>query len=1083
MSQGRRTGVAGMVFVLALLHLSCSGPLPESTEAIEEHQYAATLPSGFVESVVASGLTSATGLAPLPDGRVLVIQQNGQVKVIKNDALLGTDFINLSSETDSQYERGLLGVGVDPGFSTNRYVYLYYTARTPTVHNRLIRVTANGDVASASTRITLVDLPDLPSSSTRWHMGGAIHFGPDGKLYLAVGDHETGQGASNPATSPPQIKTSVFGKILRFNSDGSIPTDNPFYGQTTGLNRAIYAMGLRNPFTFDIKSDGKLFISDVGQSGWEEINVAAGGGKNFGWPATEGSFTQSQHPGFTLPAHAYSHSTGCSVVGATFYNPSTMRFPASYLGKFFFADFCNGKIYQMDPASFAVTQFAAGISYPVTVDVAPGGALYYIARNQKTGTPTAGTAKVYKIDYTGSGAPQIAQQPESLLVTIGQTATFSVTASNATGYQWERHNGAAWAAITGATAAAYTLASAVIGDDGARFRCRVSNPAGTSTSVEAVLTVTGNQAPSATIVTPALASGTVAALAWEVNTQVAFSGTATDPEEGGLPASAYTWQVDFHHDSHVHPFMPATSGLTGGSFVVPNTETSAALIWYRIYLTVTDSAGRSTTSYRDLRPATFLTDLTWTSAYNGWGPAGGAPEKDTSIGGSGAGDGRPITLDGLVYPRGLGMHPASARSAEVTYQLDGACSGSLIADVGVDDEVPDTNTQASITFEVWLDGTRVWDSGVMYANSFHKPVDVSVAGRNQLKLVVTNGGVNSHTDDHGDWANARVTGCTGSVPAQRAYPNGTPWPIPGTIQSEDYDLVSGAASGEGMAYHDTTAGNNGTQYRAEDVDLQPTTDAGGGYNIGWAAAGEWLEYTVNVASAGSYAMRLRVATTAARTMHVEVDGVPTGGSLAIPSTGGYQTFQTVTALASLAAGQHVVRVVFDSGSVNLNWISFTAPAASKIAGLTVHDTANASSWSIQSNFRSGTSATGSHPWTDWPSTYVSAIDGGIAAALTGAEWIKVASASKAYTGGPQASIALAGTADVYLTIDDRWNGGGRPSWLDSGWVDTGFAVTVWESTSKPNLPLSVYRKAGASGTVTTPRIGANNAYDYFIVVK
>ena len=702
---------------------------------------------------------------------------------------------------------------------------------------------------------------------------------------------------------------------------------------------------------------------------------------------------------------------------------------------------------------------------------------------RKQGRPPRAPPGSTRSTTPGSGAPQIAQQPESLLVTVGQAATFSLTASNATAYQWERYNGSAWAAITGATAATYTLASAAIGDDGARFRCKASNATGTTTSAEAVLTVTGNQAPSATIVAPALASGTVAALAWEVNTQVAFSGTATDPEDGSLPASAYTWQVDFHHDSHVHPFMPATSGLTSGSFVVPNTEASAALIWYRIYLTVTDSAGRSTTSYRDLRPATFLTDLIWTSAYNGWGPAGGVPEKDTSIGGSGANDGRPITLDGLVYPRGLGMHPGSAQSAEVVYQLNGSCSGSLIADVGVDDEIPDTSTQASVTFEVWLDGIKAWDSGVMNANTLRRPVAVSVAGRNQLKLVVTNAGVNSNTDDHGDWANVRVTGCTGSVPSQRAYPSGTPWPVPGTIQAEDYDVVTGAASGEGMAYHDTTTGNNGTQYRAEDVDLQPTTDAGGGYNVGWAAAGEWLEYTVNVASAGSYAMGLRVATTAARTMHVEVDGVAVGGSLAIPNTGAYQTFQTVTTAVSLTAGQHVVRVVFDSGSVNLNWISFAAQAGSKIAGLTVHDTANASSWSIQTNFRAGTSATGSHPWTDWPNTYVSAIDSGIAATLTGAEWIKVASASKAYTGGPQASVALQGTADVYLTIDDRWNAGGRPSWLDSGWVDTGFALTVWESTSKPNLNLSIYRKAGASGTVTTPKIGANNAYDYFILVK
>jgi hypothetical protein len=780
-------------------------------------------------------------------------------------------------------------------------------------------VTASGDVADAGTRTTLLDLPNVPSG-TRWHMGGALHFGPDGKLYVAVGDHETGYGADDPGTSPPQSKNSVFGKILRLNADGSIPTDNPFYGQTSGINRAIYAMGLRNPFTFAVKGDGKLFISDVGQSNWEEVNVASGGGKNFGWPVTEGSFNTGSYPGFVPPAHSYGHGSGCSVVGATFYTGA--GFPAAYQGKFFFADFCNGKIFSMDPTSNAVTQFASGISYPVTVDAGADGSLYYIARNQKTGTPTAGAAKVVRVVYTGSGAPQISQQPEGLLVTAGQPATFTIAANNASSYQWERHNGTAWAAISGATTTSYTLATTGAGDDGARFRCKVTNAAGTTTSSEAVLTVTSNQPPVAIIQAPASGGGTVATAGWEVGDVINFSGTGTDAEDGTLPASAVAWQVDFHHDTHVHPFMSATTGITGGSFTIPVTEADAALIWYRIYLTVTDAAGRATTSHRDIRPATFLSDMTWVSAYNGWGPSDGVPEKDMSIGGSGSGDGNPIKLDGLVYPKGLGMHPGSSRSAEAVYDLAGACGGKLIADVGIDDEVADSNTQASVTFEVWLDGVKAWDSGLMYANTFRKPVAVSVAGKNQLRLVVTNGGVNGNNTDHADWANARVTGCGGGSPpppAQSAHPAGTPWPVPGTIQAEDYDR-----GGEGLAFHDTTAGNNGNLHRSDDVDIQASGDGGGGYNIGWTAAGEWLEYTVAVATAGTYDVGLRVAATAARTMHVEVDGVAQGGTLAIPNTGAYQTYTTVVTAVSLAAGEHVVRVVFDSGSVNFNWISFTA---------------------------------------------------------------------------------------------------------------------------------------------------------------
>jgi hypothetical protein len=168
-----------------------------------------------------------------------------------------------------------------------------------------------------------------------------------------------------------------------------------------------------------------------------------------------------------------------------------------------------------------------------------------------------------------------------------------------------------------------------------------------------------------------------------------------------------------------------------------------------------------------------------------------------------------------------------------------------------------------------------------------------------------------------------------------------------------------------------------------------------------------------------------------------------------------------------------------------NDLSFSpgGAASPKIAGLTVYDTANASGWGIENNFQSGGSSTASHPWSDWPNSYVAATDSGITASLIGKEWIHVAAASKTYTAGPQASIAINGTADVYLMIDDRWNGGARPTWLDTSWVDTGFAITIWESSTKPSLPFSVYKKAGVSGSVTTPKIGASTAYNYFIVVN
>lgn len=161
------------------------------------------------------------------------------------------------------------------------------------------------------------------------------------------------------------------------------------------------------------------------------------------------------------------------------------------------------------------------------------------------------------------------------------------------------------------------------------------------------------------------------------------------------------------------------------------------------------------------------------------------------------------------------------------------------------------------------------------------------------------------------------------TPQQQPY-GGTPWAIPGTIQAENYDT-----GGEGVAYHDTTAGNSGGAYRSDSVDIESTSDAGGGYNVGWIDAGEWLEYTVNVASSGTYYVEARVASlSAGGTLHVEFDGVNKTGPMSFGATGGWQNWITVTSgTFSLSAGQHVMRVVMDSSLFNVNWIAVRSASA------------------------------------------------------------------------------------------------------------------------------------------------------------
>ena len=330
---------------------------------------AATVPAGFTDAVVASGLNNPTAMALAPDGRIFVCQQGGALRVIKNGVLLATPFLTVP--VDSSGERGLLGVAFDPNFVSNQLIYIYYTATTPTIHNRISRFTASGDVALAGSETIVMEMPNLSTATN--HNGGAIHFGPDGLLYVAVGDNANGANAQSLSTR--------LGKMLRITSTGGIPTDNPFFNTATGDNRSIWALGVRNPFTFSFQhGTGRMFINDVGQNVWEEINDGIAG-SNYGWPTCEG-FCNPPVSGFRDPIFAYPNDAAtCAITGGAFYNPAINQFPAQFVGNYFFADFCGGWIRRLDPANGnAVSDFATGVSLPVDLQVSPDGFLYYLAR-------------------------------------------------------------------------------------------------------------------------------------------------------------------------------------------------------------------------------------------------------------------------------------------------------------------------------------------------------------------------------------------------------------------------------------------------------------------------------------------------------------------------------------------------------------------------------------------------------------------------------------------------------------------------------------------------------------------------------
>jgi glucose/arabinose dehydrogenase len=290
--------------------------------------------------------------------------------VIKDGQLRPEPFLTVA--VDSYWERGLIGVTLDPGFAANGFIYATHVAAQPYPHHRISRFTARGHVAAPGSEVVLLrgdDQSRLGGNVSAGHQGGALHFGRDGKLYIAIGEHT--------AREPAQRLNTFQGKLLRINPDGTIPEDNPFCTRAKGKYRAIWAMGLRNPFTFAVQPDtGRIFINDVGDNKWEEINEGFPGA-NYGWPESEGA---TSDPRFRGPIHTYPVA---SVAGGAFCpKDQGAGLPREYRGRYFFMDFVHGWIKVLDPDRPShVETFATGLNRPCDLAFAPDGGLYVLLRD------------------------------------------------------------------------------------------------------------------------------------------------------------------------------------------------------------------------------------------------------------------------------------------------------------------------------------------------------------------------------------------------------------------------------------------------------------------------------------------------------------------------------------------------------------------------------------------------------------------------------------------------------------------------------------------------------------------------------
>ncbi len=312
---------------------------------------------------VASGLQSPVHLtAPAADARLFIVEQPGRIRIVENGQLLATPFLDISPKVSSGGERGLLSVAFHPKYAQNGFLYVNYTDQAGDTRIERYRVSANRNVADPASASLVLQVRQPYSN----HNGGLVVFGPDGMLYIGMGD---GGGGGDPEEAG-QDPLKLLGKLLRIDVDAAqpygMPAGNPYAGQSGGRGE-IWAMGMRNPWRFSFDHTAKmLYVADVGQNRLEEVNVVPAGqaGVNYGWDTMEASDcfepgSGCAREGLTLPVLEYTHDDGCSITGGFVYRGQAIP---GLQGHYLYADYCEGWVRSF---RFADGQAADARSYPL----------------------------------------------------------------------------------------------------------------------------------------------------------------------------------------------------------------------------------------------------------------------------------------------------------------------------------------------------------------------------------------------------------------------------------------------------------------------------------------------------------------------------------------------------------------------------------------------------------------------------------------------------------------------------------------------------------------------------------------------
>jgi glucose/arabinose dehydrogenase/PKD repeat protein len=698
-----KAGVGALVAITLLTSLL-------SVTTNSDRAAAASLPPGFQEEIVFAGFTEPTAVRFSSDGRVFVAEKSGLIKVF--DSLADTTptvFADLRTNVHNYWDRGMLGLALDPNFPANPWVYVLYaydaaiggtaprwgsvggtfdgcpTPPGPTddgcvIAGRLSRLQALGNTMTGAEQVLIEGwCQQYPS-----HSVGSLAFGADGALYVSGGDGASfnfvdyGQDGSpvNPCGDPPggvggtmspptaeggalrsqDVRTpgdpvSLNGAILRVDpATGAGLPGNPMASSSDPNARRIVAYGLRNPFRITTRpGTNEVWIGDVGWGDWEEINrlidPASEPVDNFGWPCYEGDGRQGGYDAANLnicenlyaagtgavvgPYLRYHHNDlvvpndvcprgGSSIAGTSFAFSSGGSYPSEYRSALFFADYSRRCIWAIPAGSNGLPDlskmrtFVGGAAQPVDVQIGPGGDLFYV--------DLGGTVR--RIRYFSQNQPPSAvatadptNGPAPLTVAFDGTAS-SDPDGDALTYAWDLDGDGAFDDATTATAG-YTYTQPGTFTAG----LRVTDPSGAS-AIAPVTISAGNAPPAAEIDTPA--AGTT----WKVGDVIAFSGHATDAQQGTLPASALTWSLVLQHcPSNCHEHVLQTfSGASGGSFVAPDHEYPSHL---ELRLTATDAGGLTDTRTRQLDPQTV--DLTFNTNPSGLTLAVGSMSAPTSF--------------------------------------------------------------------------------------------------------------------------------------------------------------------------------------------------------------------------------------------------------------------------------------------------------------------------------------------------------------------------------------------------------------------------------------------------------------------